>query len=72
MGQTLRITVQTIPSSGYSTGCAGGTLTSLARGRDGRFVPADICCAKHPSRARSPKVPRALEYDRTERNVPGA
>jgi hypothetical protein len=32
MGQTLRITVQTIPSSGYSTGCAGGTLTSLARG----------------------------------------
>jgi hypothetical protein len=42
-GATVGITVETIPSSGYSTGCAGGTLASLARGRDGRFVPAGIC-----------------------------
>jgi hypothetical protein len=39
----LGITVQAIPSSGYSTGCAGGTLASLARGRDGQFVPGGIC-----------------------------
>jgi transposase len=43
VGETLGITVEAIPSSGYSTGCAGGTLASLARGRDGRFVPAGIC-----------------------------
>jgi hypothetical protein len=42
-GEALGITVEAIPSSGYSTGCAGGTLASLARGRDGRFVPAGIC-----------------------------
>jgi transposase len=41
--EALGITVEAIPSSGYSTGCAGGTLASLARGRDGRFVPAGIC-----------------------------
>ena len=42
-GEALGITVEAVPSSGYSTGCAGGTLASLARGRDGRFVPAGIC-----------------------------
>jgi hypothetical protein len=60
-GEALGITVAAIPSSRYSTGCAGGTLASLARGRGGRFVPAGICWAEHThSRARSPKVPRAL------------
>jgi transposase len=33
VGEALGITVEAIPSSGYSTGCAGGTLASLARGR---------------------------------------
>jgi hypothetical protein len=32
VGETLGITVAAIPSSGYSTGCAGGTLAGLARG----------------------------------------
>ncbi|MEA2733493.1 MAG: hypothetical protein QOF70_7968, partial [Acetobacteraceae bacterium] len=30
VGGALGITVEAIPSSGYSTGCAGGTLASLA------------------------------------------
>jgi hypothetical protein len=42
-GETFGITVEATPSSGHSTGCAGGTLASLARGRNGRFVPAGIC-----------------------------
>jgi hypothetical protein len=51
-GQALGITVEPIPSSGYSTGCAGGTLASLVRVRDGQFVPTGICWA------RLPQVPR--------------
>jgi transposase len=43
VGETLGITVEAIPSSGYSSSCAGGTLASLARGHDGQFVPAGIC-----------------------------
>jgi hypothetical protein len=42
-----------LASGCYSTGCACGTLASLARCRDGQFVPAGICWA------RLPKVPRA-------------
>jgi hypothetical protein len=39
----------------------GITVEAIARGRDGPFIPADIYWAEHPhSRARSPKVPRAL------------
>jgi transposase len=39
----------------------GITVEAIARGRDGRFVPAGICWAEHHhSRARLPKVPRAL------------
>jgi hypothetical protein len=43
VGEALGITVEAILSPSYSTGCAGGTLASLARGRDGRFVPAGVC-----------------------------
>ncbi len=56
-GEALGITVEAIPSSDYSTGFAGGTLASLARGRDGCFVPAGICWATLP------KVPRARSWN---------
>jgi hypothetical protein len=40
-GEALGITVAAIPSSGYSTGCAGGTLASLpAAAMDASFRPA--------------------------------
>jgi hypothetical protein len=64
------------PMGGDRTGCAiscqfCGTLANLARGRDGRFVPAGICRAEHPhSRARSPTraLARGMAAERVERS----